>query len=295
MQPIAPLLLFLSLLTPVWGWGMLGHRTTALLATRYLTRPTSRQIRQLLKPQSLVTASTWADYYSHTPHGRYSAPWHWIDAHDSPPSKCGVDYSRDCGETGCIVSALKNHTARVNDKSLDWEQRQMSLKWVVHFVGDIHQPLHTEDLARGGNSIHVKFGGRNTNLHHVWDSSIAEKIVGGGGIKDAVNWANDLYERIQKGEFRTEGKECKDLTKAEDCALQWASETNMLMCGYVIPEGGLDGKELSGEYYEGAVEIVEKQIALAGYRMGMWLNQMFEGQELEESLWEQMVGLWEEL
>lgn len=106
---------------------MLGHRTTALVASRFLERDAARQIRQLLKPQSLVTASTWADYFAHTAYGRYSAPWHWIDA-------------RDCGGQGCIVSAIANHTQRVKDVGLDWGERQMSLKWVVHFLGMPNTP-----------------------------------------------------------------------------------------------------------------------------------------------------------
>jgi hypothetical protein len=135
------LLLLLTILTPAWGWGMLGHRTTALVASRFLNRDAARQIRLLLKPQSLVTASTWADYFAHVPYGRYSAPWHWIDARDSPPHTCGVEFSRDCGGQGCIVSAIANHTQRVRDVGLDWGERQMALKWVVHFLGMPHPPV----------------------------------------------------------------------------------------------------------------------------------------------------------
>jgi hypothetical protein len=114
---------------------MLGHRTSALLASRFLHPEAARQIRTLLKPQSMVSASTWADYYAHTAEGRFSAPWHWIDANDSPPHKCGVEVKRDCPEQGCIVSAIKNHTERVVDADLEWKQRGLSLRWVVHFLG----------------------------------------------------------------------------------------------------------------------------------------------------------------
>ncbi|KAF8250399.1 phospholipase C/P1 nuclease [Wilcoxina mikolae CBS 423.85] len=303
--PLPHLLLLLTLLTPAWSWGMLGHRTTALLAARFLSRDAARQIRQLLKPQSLVTASTWADYYAHTPFGRYSAPWHWIDARDSPPHACGVEFSRDCTSQGCIVSAIANHTERVVDISLDWQERSMSLKWVVHFLGDIHQPLHTENLLRGGNSIGVVFDGKHTNLHHVWDSSIAETLIGGNTIRDAVGWANTLYERIDEGKWGNVTEKwggCLDTTRAEECALSWASETNTWMCKYVLPETypeGFVGSELNGSYYQGAVEIVETQVAIAGWRMGMWLNAIFEGKNVvEESSRdksERHLGLAEEL
>lgn len=92
------------------AWGMLGHRTVALLASRYLLPETALWVKGLLPgSQSMVTASTWPDYYAHTPGGRYSAPWHWIDSKDDPPHTCSVNYSRDChGEEGCIVSAIAN-------------------------------------------------------------------------------------------------------------------------------------------------------------------------------------------
>lgn len=92
------------------AWGMLGHRTVALLASRYLLPETAVWVKGLLPgSQSMLTASTWPDYYAHTPDGRYSAPWHWIDSKDDPPHTCEVNYGRDChGKEGCIVSAIVN-------------------------------------------------------------------------------------------------------------------------------------------------------------------------------------------
>jgi len=157
--------------------------------------------------------------------------------------------------------------------------------------GDIHQPLHTENLLRGGNSIEVAFGGKHTNLHHVWDSSIPETLIGGNTIRHAVGWADSLYERIVGGtwgNFTAQWGGCIDVSRAEECALSWASETNTWMCKYVLPETypeGFAGSELNGTYYDGAVEIVEKQVAIAGWRMGMWLNAMFVGEDVVEESW----------
>jgi len=138
MHAQLPLLLLTLSAPAVLGWGMLGHRTTALLASRFLHQDTARAVRELLQPQSMVTASTWADYYSHTAEGRFSAPWHWIDAKDTPPRACGINFARDCaGTQGCIVSAIANHTLRVVDETLDRRERQMSLRWVIHFLGGV--------------------------------------------------------------------------------------------------------------------------------------------------------------
>ena len=271
------------------AWGMLGHRTTAVLASRFLDPEAASTIRTLLSPQSMITASTWADYYAHTPEGRYSAPWHWIDARDSPPHSCGVTYSRDCpSDTGCIVSAIANNTMVAMGATPG--DRAMALKWVIHFLGDIHQPLHTEDLLRGGNSISVSFGGRTTNLHHVWDSSIAEKMRGGNSIRHAVSWADELHSAVVSGRYGNVTESwgtCLDPAKGEECAIEWATETNQWMCKYVLPATypeGFAGSELDQEYYQGAKEIVEAQVAIAGWRMAGWLNAMFAGGDKMEEM-----------
>lgn len=160
-------------------------------------------------------------------------------------------------------------------------------------IGDIHQPLHTEDLLRGGNSIHVGFDGHDTNLHHVWDSAIPEKLRGGNSIRHAVTWSDDLYEEIVNGRWSnaTERQQlwgaCLDISKGTECALSWAVETNKIMCDYVLPgtyPKGFDGMELNGTYYEGATQIVEKQVAIAGFRMAGWLNAMFVGHDMMEEM-----------
>lgn len=282
------LLLAVLFAAPLHAWGTLGHRTVALLASRSLTPSTARRLRTLLKPRSLLSAATWPDYYSHTPDGRYSASWHYIDAMDSPPRYCNVSYTRDCpADRGCIVSAIANHTVRARDVTVDWDERQKSAMWVVHFLGDVHQPLHTENMDRGGNGIKVLWGGRSVNLHHVWDSSIAEGYRGGNSVRHAVEWAAELEEKIEKGEFGPEKEiedswgKCIDIKDAENCAVEWATETNKIICEFLLPEdyvdGGLEETELKGgEYEKKAREIIEKQIAMAGWRLARWLNSMFE-------------------
>lgn len=282
------------------AWGQLGHRTVALLSTRFLLPTTSRAIRRILGKQSIISASTWPDYYAHTRAGRYSASWHWIDAKDSPPSQCGISFSRDCPkDQGCIVSALTNMTDRVVDLTLpDWE-RMLAMRFIIHFMGDIGQPLHTEDMERGGNGIHVLWKGNPTNLHHVWDSSIPETHRRGKSITTAVKWADELYETVIAGDrwdVNTEGwGTCMDPQTAQECVLSWADETNTWMCKYVLPETGIIGEELGEEYYEGARPIVDMLVAKAGWRLAAWLNMIFTGrtgmENMEEMEWER-ESLW---
>lgn len=119
-------------------------------------------------------------------------------------------------------------------------ERAQAAKFVIHFVGDIHQPLHTEDVEKGGNGISVFFDERRFNLHHVWDSSIAEKIVthkkqgvGRRPFPAAKKWADALAEEIREGQYKANSSDWVkglELKKASEIALQWAIEGNEHVC-----------------------------------------------------------------
>lgn len=135
----------------------------------------------------------------------------------------------------------------------------------------MHQPLHAENVDRGGNSIHVLFGRAHTNLHHVWDTSIPEKIVGGYRLADAKKWAASLSQEIESGSFRSVASSWLDGTALSDpvsSSLIWATESNAAICTTVLPNGidAVENQDLSGDYYDAAVPIVELQIAKGGYR-----------------------------
>lgn len=145
----------LSLSSGALAWGNLGHETVALIAQNYVADDTKSFCEDVLGNKSdtyLADVATWADTYRREKGGTFSAPFHFIDAEDKPPSTCNVDYQRDCGDAGCVVSAIQNYTTRVSDKSLSADQRTDALKFIVHFLGDIHQPLHDEALELGGKS-----------------------------------------------------------------------------------------------------------------------------------------------
>jgi len=101
-----------QLVPTVSAWGALGHGTIALVAQNYVSAATKKYCQGILGDTSstyLGTASTWADTYRTTSAGKFSAPFHFIDAEDSPPTACNVDLERDCGAGGCVVSAIANY------------------------------------------------------------------------------------------------------------------------------------------------------------------------------------------
>ncbi|PQE10270.1 nuclease s1 protein [Rutstroemia sp. NJR-2017a WRK4] len=234
---------------------------------------------------------------------------------------CGVKYARDCGEKGCVVAAIQNFVssefkhiwdesppsglgifnqllspdtteydryiaAKPTILSKDQLTHHPSSSSTPQFVGDIHQPLHDENISQGGNGIRVNFTGTSTNLHHVWDTSIPEKLIGGYSMADAHAWANALTIAIKSGVYASQAEswlQGMDIRDPITTSLAWANEANAFICTTVMPEGaeGVLGKELSGEYYENGVPVVQLQVAKAGYRLAAWLD-MIAGDEKEE-------------
>ncbi|CAK7274499.1 hypothetical protein SEPCBS57363_006196 [Sporothrix epigloea] len=277
-----------TVLPNVAAWGGFGHITIAYVASNFVSDQTATHFQTLLRNQSsdyLANVATWADNIRYTKWGHFTGPFHYIDAKDDPPSSCDVYMERDCKSEGCVVSALQNYTSRLIDVSgsLPVEEHEQAAKFIVHFVSDLHQPLHTEDVAKGGNGIHVKFDNRYFNLHHVWDTSIVEKIVGGvrgSPYGAAQQFANKLVDDIRTGKFQAESKSWLDgisLDDIEGTALVWARESNAYVCTHVLPQGprAIAGQELGSSYYDDAAPVVEIQIARAGFRLAAWLDLLF--------------------
>lgn len=221
-----------------------GHITIAYLASNFVEPQTAHYFQTLLRNDTgdyLANVATWADSIRYSKWGHYTGVYHFIDAKDSPPDSCNVDLARDCKAEGCVVTAIQNYTTQVLDPHLPVWLRAQAVKFVVHFVGDIHQPLHDEDIARGGNGIHVLWEGSELNLHHVWDSSIAERWVGGRvgrGRKPyvrALEWAGELAGKIEDGVFAAEREKWLEGMDFEDMvgtALGWATEGNAYVCSH---------------------------------------------------------------
>src|SRR5580692_10642005 len=167
---LAPLLLAASFISPseAFAWGDEGHRIVALIAASELTPQAKTQVESLLggdASSSMADLSTWADEIKF--HRHETSPWHYVDIEiDST----GYDPARDCPTGDCVVAQIERDERIVGDRSLAMPVRAEALKFLIHFVGDLHQPLHCADNHdRGGNEVKVILGRRSTNLHAVWD------------------------------------------------------------------------------------------------------------------------------
>lgn len=156
------------------------HNQIGFMAETFFFPETTKILAKILEPQyngSVGRAAAWADGYAHTAEGRFSYQWHWIDTHDFPPQHCSLNYTSDCAEGGCVVSAIANQTRILKGCIDDVRAGILSggsnltcsyaLKWVSHFLGDIAQPLHASGRAAGGNFYRVKFANVSTELHAV--------------------------------------------------------------------------------------------------------------------------------
>lgn len=266
------------------AWGTLGHATVAYVAQNYVDDTVATWAQGLLGDTStsyLANIASWADEYRATTAGKWSAPFHFIDAEDSPPTDCNVDYDRDCGSTGCSVSAIANYTQRVGDGRLSAANTAEALKFLVHLLGDVTQPLHDEALDVGGNTITVTFDGYDDdNLHSDWDTYIPEKLVGGSALTDAQTWADELITDIDSGIYKSVAASWiagDDPDSAVDSAMTWATDANAFVCSVVMPDGvaALQTGDLYPTYYNSVTPTISMQIAKGGYRLANWLNLIY--------------------
>jgi nuclease S1 len=186
--PIALLCLLLALPPAAHAWSRLGHAMIGELAQRHLSPQARREVDALLagEPEpSLAGVSYWADALRDADPARFKSTsrWHYINAKGGG---CEFDVARDCADGGCVVRAIEEQRAILADRAQPREARRDALKFLVHFVGDIHQPMHAGSRPdKGGNDFQVSLrtpmqpeayarsryndGVMGTNLHAVWD------------------------------------------------------------------------------------------------------------------------------
>ena len=156
--------------TPAQAWAAFGHRLVALLAQEQLSDSTRTQVDALLAQEAgadLGTIAAWPDEIRQRPGYERTGPFHYVNIKDAG---CHYVATRDCPDGACIVTALPRYLQTLGDRSQLSSLRLEALKFVVHLVGDVHQPLHAGNRDdRGGNEFQINLNGEATNLHAVWD------------------------------------------------------------------------------------------------------------------------------
>lgn len=158
--------------SPALAWGQTGHRSIGAVADEHLSGRARAHVRQILGIETIAEASTWPDEMRSNPDPfwqKTANPWHYVTV-------AGTEYDKAPPE-GDALTALENFSRQFRDPGASLEQRQLALRFIIHIVGDLHQPLHVGRPGdRGGNAVRVKWFGRDTNLHTVWDTDIVDGI-----------------------------------------------------------------------------------------------------------------------
>jgi hypothetical protein len=238
----------------VAAWGMDAHRVVGMIADRYLTPGVQNKIQQDFNITSLADVANWADRVRYK---RSQGRWHYANIQEGERHYVR---ERDCPLGECVVEKVRYFSSVLAGAASSRKGRIESLKYLVHFVGDIHQPLHLGNKKdRGGNKIRVIFKGEKTNLHALWDSGLVHVADG----ENLLQYARRLTRRILPEDR---------LLWSRSGAVDWANESRRQALDLSYdPQVKITGV-LTKEYVRKARETIELRLTQAGVRLAHLFN-----------------------
>ncbi|KAG0324973.1 hypothetical protein BGZ99_001187 [Dissophora globulifera] len=312
-----------------------GHTLTGQVAQQFLTPETAKQVKEILSPYYdglLSKAAPWADTIKGQARYRWASAYHYVNTpDDDPPNVCKFEYVY-AGKD--VVNGLFNMTSQLQQYKLvepttpeEKLSREDALRFFVHFMGDVHQPLHASGKQRGGNDAPAKWGRAKSNLHKIWDSQLilAKHLIHfvstftdqQKDIKDRYGnnpkaYLDDILD-MTKGVWQPEASNWTLCDPAENtgdtpwsgngnalttlCPMEWARIMNQIDCSFIWKDYD-PNVDYSGDYFENATSekngfMVQRLIAMSGVRMASILNEIYDSPS-PVSLEEQMAEtIWE--
>ena len=267
MKKLIALLLIALIPAQLLAWGPKGHAIVADIAASRLTPIAKQNLQSLLGADSLASIASWADSVRKERDESYD--WHFVDI---PKDAAGFSEERDCfrpqdkhknadtDHHNCVVDRIEMFQKILGDEKASRADRLEALKWIVHFVGDLHQPLHAIDEARGGNEIKLsvfgspKCGDYDCNLHWAWDTLLLEHT--GLSEDDYVARLNTLIAQ----------KQMED--QAAGTPVDWANESHLQARQIMNAKPA----SIDDAYFQANIELVNRKLALAGIRLATLLN-----------------------
>jgi hypothetical protein len=265
------------------AWGDEGHQITGLIAYAHLTTKTRTRVDAILAsdPDTLTapdfpSRATWADKYRNS--HRETAEWHFVDLEIDKPDLQAACFNFPALAPGqaassgpakdCVVDKVEQFAAELRSPATPAAEQRLALKFLIHFVGDLHQPLHASDHEdRGGNCIDIASiaGVRSSNLHAYWDTGVVQGM-GGSPAEIAATLERGVTSMQIKGWSRGDAK-------------TWAKETFLLAQSltYQLPSrptcAAHGAVTLSDAYRASARQAATTQLQKAGIRIAYVLNQ----------------------
>ena len=237
-------------------WGKTGHRIIGEIAERQLSDDVKDIVYDILDGESLAVVSTWPDEMRSNPEFDKFSHWHYVNL---PLDK---EYPEVKHTKDNVVTIIERCVAILKSPSSDKEMKKFYLKYLVHLVGDLHQPMHTgryEDY--GGSKIYLTFKGRKgsdnkTNLHVLWDSNLIDDFK-----MSYTEWSNHLQNKYRK-----------EVVKQSN-TLEWTFESHWWARD--IYKNTPDGSYLSYDYVYKYQPVLEKRLYYAGVRLGNLIQDIF--------------------
>ena len=257
--------------SPAMAWGKTGHRVVAAIADTELSGLARAHIQEILGPrESLDEAATWPDEMRSDPSifwQKTATPWHFVTLN-------GTTYDHAPPE-GDALEALVRFSRILQDPGASLADKQLALRFVVHLVGDLHQPLHVGGCCdKGANDVKVTFFGKPTNLHAVWDAQLVDEEQ-----LSFTELAEKLERHISSREI---------IAWSDTNPRNWISESAEIrdrLYPTVHPKTGaqkgndkdLDVPDLSYSYVYQFTPVMERRLSQAGVRLAAYLNAIFDG------------------
>ena len=259
-----------------YSWGPTGHRIVGEIAQRQLSGNSLRAVNMLLDQASLARVSNWPDEIKSDPENyKHTFSWHYMTW---PNGQDEYDYH---GE-GELIQAIQTSFEKLKDKKKPKPERAIALKFLIHLIGDLHQPLHVgngQDM--GGNTCQIIFHGQRVNLHALWDEKLIAKtdlsfteytnfllqknmeIKLDISMKEVISWA-------------AESRELREKIYPDEVDMPKQKESNILSKDYCRRDiDHLDAHlpKIGYKYSYAFKSKMEQRLLLAGLRLGAIINQ----------------------
>jgi hypothetical protein len=252
---------------PAFAWGKTGHRVIGEIATRLIHTGTRSKIRRILGPEGIAEASTWPDFERSNPDPfwqKEAGPYHYVTV---PVGKSYADVGAP--PEGDAVTALTKFAATVRDPAASRAAKALALRFIIHIVGDLHQPLHAGNgTDKGGNDIKVTFNREPTNLHAVWDSGLIDQEQ--LSYSEMAKWLFARITRDQRRDWRVTDPKI------------WIGESAGIRDRLYPPPAEKPGEpvKLGFDYIYAWTATRDVRLEQGGVRLAAYLDALFAGKPL---------------
>ena len=248
------------------SWGPIGHRVVGEIASKHLSKKAKAEVTSILGRESMAKASTWPDEIKSDPENyRYTFDWHYM----SWPNESS---SYEPKSSGKLLWAIEEQLRTLKNKKSSADKKKFALRFLIHLVGDLHQPLHVGNgLDRGGNDCKIFFHKEKSNLHRLWDDEMINfKRLSYTEFVDFISYfSSDEIQEFMKGSLLSWAEESK---KLRDGVYPTSIESRNY-CQKGAPESTYP--LLSYPYSFKHFDTVEKRMFQAGVRLAYLLNNTF--------------------